>query len=93
MREKRIGPDEIICNPKEDNNKLYFLTKGDVALFIKHKVLERNEDTLKTIQILEPGEMFNTLNFFTGNASETGARSLNVVSLIYINKSDFLNCI
>lgn len=37
LKEKRLGPEEVIYNEGEVVNKLYFLMKGDVNLYITNK--------------------------------------------------------
>ena len=42
LKEKRLGPEEVIYNEKEMDQKIYFLMQGDVDLFINVKSENNN---------------------------------------------------
>ena len=37
MKEKRLGPEEVIYNELENSQRIYFLMKGDVDIFVNTK--------------------------------------------------------
>lgn len=37
LKERRLGPEEIIYNEEENQPRIYFVMKGNVNLFIKVK--------------------------------------------------------
>lgn len=84
MKEAKFGPDEVIFSQNKLQNKLYFIISGDVQL----QLLRPNDQPTKIDQ-LTSGQVLGALSFISGKASEYNARSLNMVTLAYVQSEDF----
>ncbi|EAR92302.2 cation channel family protein (macronuclear) [Tetrahymena thermophila SB210] len=91
LKEKRLGPEEIIYNEGESQPRIYFVMKGSVNLFINVK--KSNQQPYTILKTVSKNGVFGELGFFSGMVSNHGAITTNVVSLVYINIEDFLEVV
>jgi len=64
MKEKRIGPGQILFTEKEILNKLYFIMNGDVELHLNFDSnIKTNSSTL--IELISKGGLLGEIPFFT----------------------------
>ena len=55
MKEKRLGPEEVIFQEGDYLDKLYFLIKGSVELFVNVKDADNNSIT--SVSIVNKGRL------------------------------------
>ncbi|KAL4474221.1 hypothetical protein ABPG72_001760 [Tetrahymena utriculariae] len=91
LKEKRLGPEEIIYNEGEIQPRIYFVMKGSVNLFINVKKSTHQPYTI--LKTVSKNGVFGELGFFSGMVSNHSAVTANVVSLVYINIEDFLEVV
>ncbi|EAR83914.2 cation channel family protein (macronuclear) [Tetrahymena thermophila SB210] len=91
MKEKRLGPEELIFQERDYLDRLYFLIKGQVELFVN--VRDSNNNLTTSVNILSKGRLLGQAAFFTQLPCSTGARCVNVTSLIFITRDDFIDVI
>ncbi|KAL4462758.1 hypothetical protein ABPG72_015013 [Tetrahymena utriculariae] len=91
MKEKRLGPEELIFQERDYLDRLYFLIKGQVELFVNVRDSDNNLTT--SVNILSKGRLLGQAAFFTQLPCSTGARCINVTSLIFITRDDFIDVI
>ncbi|KAL4435261.1 hypothetical protein ABPG74_017353 [Tetrahymena malaccensis] len=91
LKEKRLGPEEIIYNEGETQSRIYFVMKGNVNLYINIKRSSRQPYTI--LKTVSKNGVFGELGFFSGMVSNHSAITTNVVSLVYINIEDFLEVV
>jgi CRP-like cAMP-binding protein len=84
LKEKRLGPEELIFGENQVDFKLYFLMGGNVEIF-----MNVNSKSKQSLTILKKNQIFGELAFFTGKATDHGAITTNVVSLVYLKLEDF----
>lgn len=88
MKEKVIGPEELIYKEGESGDKIYFIVRGKVEMFLN---VEQYNSPHITISHLTNGETFGEYEFFNNMQREMAARSIGVTSLAYIQLEDFNN--
>ncbi|EAR96928.3 cyclic nucleotide-binding domain protein (macronuclear) [Tetrahymena thermophila SB210] len=84
IRERRLGPEEVLFKEKERSDSLFFVMKGKVQM------KQRNLEVLKTFT---KGDLFGEIQFFGDCESEYTAVTANVTSLAVLKKKDFLDVI
>ncbi|KAL4466922.1 hypothetical protein ABPG74_010519 [Tetrahymena malaccensis] len=84
IRERRLGPEEVLFKEKERSDSIFFVMKGKVQM------KQRNLDVLRTFT---KGELFGEIQFFGDCESEYTAVTANVTSLAVLKKIDFLDVI
>ncbi|KAL4510098.1 hypothetical protein ABPG72_010291 [Tetrahymena utriculariae] len=84
IRERRLGPEEVLFKEKEQSDSIFFVMKGKVQM------KQRNLDVLRTFT---KGELFGEIQFFGDCESEYTAVTANVTSLAVLKKKDFLDVI
>ena len=85
MKEKKMGPGQIIFAENEVVDKIYILMSGDVEILVK-----LNSKKMVEIEQVSAGGLLGEFPFFTEKLSNLTAISKNVASLVYLDKSDFL---
>ncbi|KRX00772.1 Cyclic nucleotide-binding protein [Pseudocohnilembus persalinus] len=82
-------PEEIIFhkNDLENDPAIYFIEKGRVELFAHIEGIDKMDLNIK---ILEPGQFFGQIGFFTEQEREISAKALDFTTILKINRNDFL---
>ncbi|EAR91993.2 cation channel family protein (macronuclear) [Tetrahymena thermophila SB210] len=89
MKEIICRPGEIIFTLNECDNRIFFINKGEVQLFLE-KYKRKDEQDNYSYDILTKGDIFGEQSFFTSKLRETSAKSLSVSHLIYCTYDDFV---
>ncbi|KAL4509153.1 hypothetical protein ABPG72_018084 [Tetrahymena utriculariae] len=89
MKEIICRPGEIIFTLNECDNRIFFINKGEVQLFLE-KQQRKDEQDNYSYDILTKGDIFGEQSFFTSKLRETSAKSLSVSHLIYCTYDDFV---
>lgn len=79
------GPEEIIYQNDTIIDSIYFIVKGYVEIFVQTPGKPK-----KLIKVINQGQILGDSSFFTGIKTEVGAKTVNVVLLMIINKDIFL---
>ncbi|KAL4477441.1 hypothetical protein ABPG74_002591 [Tetrahymena malaccensis] len=85
MKEQLYGPGEVIFSLGEHDDRILFITKGNVQLFIPIQKYKKTID----LQVLDKGEVGH-YGFFTQQPRSTSLRSLGVTIIAYIPREDFI---
>ncbi|EAR82053.2 cyclic nucleotide-binding domain protein (macronuclear) [Tetrahymena thermophila SB210] len=89
MKTMKLGPEIDLFDLTKDNNmRVYFILKGNVEVSICSKIVKKKPT------ILRKGDMIGIIEFLTQHRKNKGmAKTSNVVTLLYIEFSDFYDCI
>ncbi|KAL4462128.1 hypothetical protein ABPG74_000973 [Tetrahymena malaccensis] len=89
MKTIKLGPEIDLFDLTKDNKmRVYFILKGNVEVSICSKI------TKKKPTILRRGDMIGIIEFLTQYSERKGvAKTANVVTLLYIEFSDFYDCV
>ena len=71
MEETLYGPEEIIFKKGETDNKIFFIVKGSVELFMETSIDKENQ----LLHLLVKGDFLGNTGFISGNPRKTAARS------------------
>ncbi|KAL4493517.1 hypothetical protein ABPG72_007525 [Tetrahymena utriculariae] len=95
MRERRLGPEEVIFKENEFCRRMYFVMRGSVALQRTRMINHNNQEKQKEInmKILKKGDIFGLESFLTGSETNVCAKAQNVVQLVYLRDEDFIQVI
>lgn len=85
MKERRLGPEEIIFQQGQLLNELCIILKGNV----QHQVVMQNKQ-IRTVKSYLSGDAIGVISYFSGTATDFQAKTLDVVQYAYITKADFL---
>ncbi|KRX07934.1 Cyclic nucleotide-binding protein [Pseudocohnilembus persalinus] len=96
IQKVRCNPQQIIYQAKENINYIYFISQGEIEIFLsqknhKHKI--RNTKQEYTVTELKEGMHFGTLEFFGNYSTQFGAKSKNFTTLFRIDKRQFIQLI
>ncbi|KAL4438321.1 hypothetical protein ABPG74_009744 [Tetrahymena malaccensis] len=80
MKEITLAPGEILYQKNQNDNRILFLTSGDLELFEKEVRL----------RIVKKGEILNYRGFFGNFAHSSSARSLTISHLSYCTQEDII---
>ncbi|EAR82048.2 zinc knuckle protein (macronuclear) [Tetrahymena thermophila SB210] len=87
MKTLKLGPEVDLFTNSETDDRCYFILKGQVEVYIN---LSNRQ---KTCYILKKGDMFGEIEFLCQQQRIKCAKTLNVVTLLYIDYKDFIRCI
>ncbi|KAL4462117.1 hypothetical protein ABPG74_000962 [Tetrahymena malaccensis] len=87
MKQIKIGPEISLFEQNQFDQKLYFILKGSVDMFITMN----NKN--KSCKILKKGDLIGETEFFSQSYRRFGAKTLNVVKLMVLDFKDFYKCI
>ncbi|KAL4483600.1 hypothetical protein ABPG72_006666 [Tetrahymena utriculariae] len=87
MKQIKIGPEISLFEQNQFDQKLYFILKGSVDMFIS--MSNKN----KSCKILKKGDLIGETEFFSQSYRRFGAKTLNVVKLMVLDFKDFYKCI
>lgn len=88
IRERRVGPEQIIFSQGEPINNIYIILKGTII----HQVLMPNQ-VIKSIRKYASGDIMGVIPFFQEQTADFQAKSEDVVQYAYITRSDFMKVI
>ena len=71
--------------------KIFFVMRGNVNLILNCRHSKQDPPTI--IKSISKGGVFGELSFFSGMATDHGAVTTNVVSLVYFTLEDFMEVI
>ncbi|EAR84954.2 SNF2 family amine-terminal protein (macronuclear) [Tetrahymena thermophila SB210] len=80
MKEITLAPGEILYQKNQNDNRILFLTSGDLELFEKEVQL----------RIVKKGEILNYRGFFGNYSHSSSARSLTISHLSYCTQEDII---
>lgn len=80
---KEFNKGEIICCEYEPGNTFYFLLEGKV------KITKVSEDKEKTLDILEPGEIFGEMSILEEAPRSATTVAVDKVKILEFNKENF----
>lgn len=89
MKEIICRPGEIVFSFNEKDNRIFFINKGEVELFLEKNKKKDEQDTY-SYDVLSKGDIFGEQSFFTSKIRETSAKSLSVSHLVYCTYEDFV---
>ena len=81
MEETLYGPEEIIFKKGETDNKIFFIVKGNVELFLETSIDKENQ----LLHLLGNGDILGSTGFISGNPREGAARSKLVSLLVHLS--------
>ncbi|KAL4462121.1 hypothetical protein ABPG74_000966 [Tetrahymena malaccensis] len=87
MKTLKLGPEVDLFTNSETDERCYFILKGQVEIYIN---LSNRQ---KTCYVLKKGDMFGEIEFLCQQQRIKCAKTLNVVTLLYIDYKDFIRCI
>ncbi|EAR99219.2 cation channel family protein (macronuclear) [Tetrahymena thermophila SB210] len=80
-----IPGQKFIEQDAESENCIYFIEKGCVEIY--------NSNNNEELKLLHKGQQFGEVQFFTGQASQVSARSVEFTKLLVIKRNSFLEII
>ncbi|KAL4461302.1 hypothetical protein ABPG72_006947 [Tetrahymena utriculariae] len=89
MKTIKLGPEiDLFDLTKDSNMRVYFILKGNVEISICSKIIKKKPTVLRR------GDMIGIIEFLTQHRKSKGvAKTANVVTLLYIDYSDFYDCV
>ncbi|KAL4461300.1 hypothetical protein ABPG72_006663 [Tetrahymena utriculariae] len=87
MKTLKLGPEVDLFTNSETDERCYFILKGQVEIYINLS------NSQKTCYVLKKGDMFGEIEFICQQQRIKCAKTLNVVTLLYIDYKDFIRCI
>ncbi|KAL4494000.1 hypothetical protein ABPG72_022017 [Tetrahymena utriculariae] len=88
IKEIEVSPNEIIyCENDVGNQAIYFILDGLIEIYSDHG----NNKTV--LNLLKQNQYFGEFSFFTGLQRSYSVRSVNLSTLFYLTREDFLNAI
>ena len=66
LRERRLGPEEILFRENEYSRKVYFLMRGNIALQRRRSTGEEKQKDIN-IKILKKGDIVGLESFLSGS--------------------------
>ncbi|KAL4491616.1 hypothetical protein ABPG73_013419 [Tetrahymena malaccensis] len=98
IQEKNYTPNELIIQNNEENLEscLYFIQQGQVEIFLQLQDSEipdhnfKKNTSYKQIKILNKGEYFGEIEFFTDKRPQTNVKSIGFTTLLILNRNEFI---
>ena len=90
MHESTLAPGEIVFSKGEQDNRLYFLRRGELQEIIDREHLE--EDAI-VLGELYPGKYFGLTEFLTQHEQRQTVISKNISNIVYLCQTDFMQII
>ncbi|KRW99497.1 Cyclic nucleotide-binding protein [Pseudocohnilembus persalinus] len=83
-------PEEMIYQAgKQDDFSVYFIQKGMVEFFLQSKY-QKNDKKIKSLKIINAGQSFGEISFFTGLPREVSIRSIDFTTVLKVQRKDFI---
>lgn len=88
VKEKRVGPEQILFRQNEVLNELIIILKGTIL----HQVVLPN-GVVKRIKSYKSGDVVGMVSFLQNQSSDFQAKSEDVVQYASVSRADLLNTI
>ncbi|KAL4426625.1 hypothetical protein ABPG74_003088 [Tetrahymena malaccensis] len=90
IKEKMFAPGEILFEQGDQDERLYYIIKGECEFYLKSKEGSKNFLQLTLFQQTNQ-QFFGYKGFISGIPRELSCRSKNVSHVFYIQREDFIN--
>ncbi|KAL4462190.1 hypothetical protein ABPG73_018935 [Tetrahymena malaccensis] len=88
MEEILVYPNQVIINEDQcDDSSIYFIQNGQIEIYQQK---DQKQNVISVIKILNSGEVFGELSFFSGLQRQASARSVNLSTLYKISREEFI---
>lgn len=89
LQELHFNPEQIVFKDNDETNSIYFVSKGELEIFIADDSFEERKavSKIKILHTIGRGQVFGVQEFFTGGVRNFNIRSKSFSTCLKIDRN------